>query len=60
MNSNKRKNNNRWMISLAGFTPEKKEALFHIAKKHRQSLCSYIGNLLDAEIQKHEGSPPID
>ena len=52
--------NNYWMIRVPNFPKERREKLSRMAKEKRQSLSAYIGNLLDAEIQKHEGRPPID
>ena len=50
-----RKNNNsdsRWMISLGGFSADKRNAVIMLAKSRRQSVSSFVASLLDAEIQK--------
>lgn len=52
MNTNKRLSKERWMISVPAFSKEKRAALEDIAKKNRQSLSAYIGNLLEEEIRK--------
>lgn len=43
-----------WMIRVTGFDKTKRAALTNIAKKNRQSVGAFVGNLLDEEIRKAE------
>ena len=43
-----------WMIRVSGFDKTKRDVLTNIAKKNRQSVGAFVGNLLDKEIRKAE------